>query len=100
MKAKDYYEKYSPQVFAEGANVVTVIRKMFMEMSEEGKTIMVQRKCKADDAVLAVIKEQNEKWNAISRLFTKHHNQTPLARNGFMNFWNSVLKTEKEKKHE
>ena len=92
MKAKDYFDKYHQQIWEEanammtGTNVVLTdgpMAQMFIEFATEMKDIIKLRNAKTDNAVLAIIAEQNQKWNAVVRLFEKKYGQSPIKRNGF-----------------
>ena len=86
MKAKDYYEQYGEAVLSEsyhdGKN--DELSKLAIAFMREMKEIIDERHIKTDRATVAVIKEQNEKWNALSAIYEKKHGVTPLKRNGFL----------------
>ena len=68
MKAKDYIEKYGASITAEAetGEAKTAV-KLVSELFEEITTISNARNCKTTEAVLAVVKEVNQKYNAIQR---------------------------------
>lgn len=87
MKAKDYFEKYDAQVWAEahapGIDTNGPTAQMFIEFVAETKQIIEKRHAQTDSAALAVIDEQNQKWNAVSNMFEKKYGESPIHRNGF-----------------
>lgn len=57
-------------------------------MNREVKEICAKRKCKLDSAGAAVIREMNDRWNAMIPMFEKRYDaRCPLKRNGFAKFW-------------
>lgn len=86
MKAKEYFEKYDTLVqndSPDGANTM----KLILELSEEVKTITKSRNVRKNSSFVSVIKEINQKWNAICNLFAKKYGHSVLKENGFKNFW-------------
>ena len=84
MKAKEYFEKYRDGLASEDSDVVKKFAwDMLMEMIDEVKHILIERHCKKDHAVVAVVKEMNARWNAVINLFEKSGIDCPLERNGF-----------------
>lgn len=47
------------------------------------KEILAKRHVKYDTGIWGVIKDQNDKWNAVMNLFIKKYGETPIARDGF-----------------
>lgn len=87
MKAKEYYEQIiakNPQTADEMANAVGEV---VGALNQEAKDIMVKRKVRRNDAVRAVIRELNDKWNAIVGLFEKKEGKSPIRRNAFWDAW-------------
>ena len=84
MKAKDYYEKYCGEMIAEAYEPnPESLGKLFIEMFAEVKEICDQRHAVFDRACLSIIDEQNDKWNAIRRLFIKNKAPCIMAEDGF-----------------
>ena len=83
MKAKDYIEKYREQL---NSGDIDAIKKsvvdMYIEFSEETAQIAEARGVKRNSALVAVLKEQNNKWNAVARAFPKI-----IAPDGFKRQW-------------
>ncbi|MBQ2973360.1 MAG: hypothetical protein IJE19_03310 [Clostridia bacterium] len=68
MKAKDYIEKYGTAISTEVETGETEsATKLISELLAEILSISNSRNCKTTEAVLAVVKEVNQKYNAIQR---------------------------------
>ena len=88
MRAKEYYAKYHDRIIAEASgDEAKVLHELMVEMSEETKDLIGRRNIKDVRALGAVIKESNDKWNALVRLFEKEHGASPLKVDGFKSFW-------------
>lgn len=88
MKAKDYFDKYEVNMVAfDGENAINVATDILKEMSQEVDTIYKARGCKTNSALAAILKELNNKWNAVGSLFEKKYGRSYLKRNGFIEFW-------------
>ena len=85
MKAKEYYEKYGDKIYEEWAagNESPAVNELFREMFHEIYYTLKKRHAKTNTAVMAVIDEQNQKWNAIIRLYEKDGKWSPLIPDGF-----------------
>ena len=93
MKAKDYYAKYGAELTAEWEiepRSTTGLTKLLIDLYQECIDINKLRHGQTKGALQAIAREQNEKWNAIIRLFEKEGNISPLRWNGFMEY---VIKT-------
>ena len=97
MKAKEYFEKYEKPIMDElGTTGIESIRGLVLEMSKEVEVICEKRNTSHDKAAAAVIKEMNDKWNAIVNLFEKKYGASPLKRDGFKFYWiNEIPELEK-----
>jgi adenosine deaminase len=49
--------------------------------------IAKQRHAQTDEAIVAIAKEQNQKWNTIASMFEKKYGVSVLARDWFRNFF-------------
>ena len=68
MKAKEYFEKYDELIIKDQiAGSIESAKKLLIELSDEAKNICEARHVKRD-AVVSVLKEINQKWNAICSL--------------------------------
>ena len=79
MKAKDYFEKYCEQIMTNDH----VVTELIHDLADEYEKISMARHCLRDVARLAVLKELNQKWNAICSLFEIQYGVSPLKRDGF-----------------
>ena len=92
MKAKDYFEKYEDLIFSDiREESTTYTTKLLVELSKEVDTLYKNRRGKSNSALVGVIKEINQKWNAIGTLFEKKYGVSPLKRNGFLEYWKSQI---------
>jgi len=78
LKAKDYYEKYSDGL-ENNKTYVESVRKMINEMLDEAVTLCKVRHAGSDSALYGVLKEMNQKYNAVCRMF----NPPVIKENGF-----------------
>lgn len=87
MKAKEYYQQYGEAVAKEvmDGGDTSALTKLVHAMVDESLRIMEERKCVKEEAVMAVFKEQNQKWNAMVRMFEKDGFHD-MKRDGFMNY--------------
>ena len=86
MKASDYYNimmEY-PQT-AEG--IAEAAGKVVDLMHAEIKELIAKRKAVRDSAVAAIIREQNDKWNAVISIYEKKNGICPLTRNAIWKHW-------------
>jgi len=100
MKASDYFEKYSPKLqtwslddqklppFLNDHDLYTLI----MDFNHETQDIIKTRHIQFDRAMPALLKEQNDKWNALCRLFEKKSGGSPIRLDGFKLFWEHQFK--------
>jgi hypothetical protein len=94
MKAKEYYNKYSPKFVAKAKStdgILDTIKEMLLEFNEEAVNLCDKRHIRRDNAVRAVIKEQNQKWNAVCELFVKGFGASPTLKDGFQIFWEKKM---------
>lgn len=59
---------------------------LLTEMLEEGQEIMKSRNVRMDKAAVSVIKEQNQKWNKLARMFEKGYGFSPIVRDGLLKY--------------
>ena len=87
MKAEEYYNKFSKEIIEayEQDNSQPVIN-LLTEMLEEGQEIMKSRNVRMDKAAVSVIKEQNQKWNKLARMFEKEYGFSPIGRDGLLKY--------------
>lgn len=88
MKAKDYFDKYESSFVGNNREHATkAARDLLIDMSNEVEKLYNARGGKTNSALAGVIKEINQKWNAVGSLFEKKYGVSPLKRNGFIEFW-------------
>lgn len=96
MKAKDYFKKYDHDIWTEWHDPEVhrdgPMAKLYIEMSSELKDIMDVRHVNSDRGMIGVLREQNQKWNAIRNLFERKYGESPIQRNGFYMSWKDELK--------
>lgn len=90
MKALEYYNLYhkdimNPATHSDIRNVV--IKEMFLEFCDESKDMIAVRHIKNDTGLPSILRELNDKWNAVARLLVKNYGHSWLATDGFWTFW-------------
>lgn len=96
MKAKDYLLQFEPIFYPNGKLPKEQpsgdeIFQLFMAFSEEFEVICKERKINSDKAATAVIKELNQKWNALIKLFLAKYKWSPVREDAFINHWEREL---------
>lgn len=87
MKAKDYFARYdriivNDQITGTGDGAYQLLIDLLREVGE----VSENRHAKSESAIGAILKEMNQKWNAICSLYEKKYGGSPLKRNGFKEF--------------
>ena len=94
MKARQYFEKYRQEMTCGDENrVQTAINKLVLELNDESKDMLKARNINTDRAAVSVLRELNDKYNAVVGLFEKHYGASPLAHNGYLNLWKNRIPT-------
>lgn len=91
MKAKEYYEKFKGLAEATDTEAGEICWSILMAFNEDMLEVCKVRNVQRTEAVVGVIKEQNQKWNAMIHIFEKKHGECMLAPNGFFHFWANKL---------
>ena len=92
MKAKQYFEKHRQEMTCgDEKRVQTAINQLVLELNDESKDMLKARNGITDRAAVSVLRELNEKYNAIISLFEKHYGASPLVRDGYLNFWKNRI---------
>lgn len=92
MKAKEYFEKYESLILTDiREESTTYTTELVVELNKEVDTLYKDRNGKSNSALVGVLKEINQKWNAIGTLFEKKYGVSPLKRNGFLEYWKSQI---------
>lgn len=88
MKAKEYYTKYKNMLTSNEEHLVTIAARDFLnELIGDTVSTAKSRKVVRPSALAAVVKETNQKYNAVSDMFKKEFGDSPLRHNGFLNYF-------------
>lgn len=88
MKAKEYFEKYDALIVEDVKNNSTKnTTKLVIELSTEVETLYKARKGNSNSALVGCIREVNDKWNAIARMFSKKYGGEVFVKDALINFW-------------
>lgn len=88
MKAKEYYAKYKVSLTAKSEAIAKIAARNFLnELIGDTVTTAKSRKVVRPSALAAVVKETNQKYNAVSAMFKKEFGDTPLLQDGFINYF-------------
>ena len=87
MKAVDYFNKYESRLIQDNDDGIKAIGELLYDMVMESKTLMNNRNVKTTLGIVSIIKELNDKWNAICRLFEKKYKESPIVRDGYKIYW-------------
>lgn len=91
MKAKDYYKKYAEQLMSPDTSI-TAVKELIVDFAKESRMLMDQRGVKTDKACMSVLKEMNDKWNALANMFPVE----VLKRNGWREYFMMLLDESKK----
>jgi hypothetical protein len=84
MKAAEYYDKFIGSIFLNATEPM----RLLTEFNIEAREICIKRKTQKNESVIAVLKEQNGKWNALRRIFmAKNNGASPILEDGFKRYW-------------
>ena len=84
MKAKEYYEKYAAELLSGDYDTVKQAgEKLIREFMDEVGVISEKRKVSRPESIVDIIKELNQKWNALRNLFIKRDRRPVLEEDGF-----------------
>lgn len=92
MKAAEYFDKYQGRIFPMIEGELTeeqtdIILDLFREFAEEVVTLCESRLVKTNESIVSVLKEQNQKWNALCRIFVKQCGISPIKEDGLIVFY-------------
>lgn len=105
MKATEYYAEFRDPILmyirnmdggldadAElSADGVSATTKLFQRLLSEALEIQKNRDALSPEAQRSILREQNQKWNAIVSLFEKEFGRSPLSRNHFLKVCDKLL---------
>ena len=87
MRAVDYYEKYKEPLLSSDE---TAIRKCLFDivvsLSDEASALTKKRQISRPSGLVAILEEQNQKWNALCHIFEAKHGSSPINKDGFRRF--------------
>ena len=84
MKAKEYYEKYKLDILSvDQGKYIPATQNFIQELFAEMQTISKARNVRFDRGFISIMKEQNDKYKAVVRLFEKEFGASPLRLDGF-----------------
>lgn len=88
MKATEYYEKYKDKLTSRKEEVaIEAIKELLANFNQEARGLISKRHIQTAPALISVLKELNDKWNALARCFEKDYGGTPIKKDGFWIFW-------------
>lgn len=88
MKADAYFEKYFGSISYPDSSVLEAGQKMYVEFLGEYEIIKEQRHVTTMNGAVGIIKELNEKWNAVESRVAKKFGKRVIKRNVI---WNTTL---------
>lgn len=93
MKAKEYFEKYKARISVDDGDAsYNAALDICSDMYGEVKELIKIRNVSTDAGLVAIVREMNQKWNALKRIFEK--NKIPiLKQDGFKIYFESVVDT-------
>lgn len=99
MKAIEYFEKFGERIFQEAIDDKEGkgISDLMIAFMTETKELMKKRHIQIDRGMVPIIREQNQKWNALCNLFEKKKGASPIRYNGFLLFLQNEIPELKEK---
>lgn len=83
-RAREYYEKYEDSIREDPEKAAVALLK---EFSGEVKELCDKRHVKKDGAIYAILRELNQKWNALSNIVKKEQGASPIRVDGFRRFY-------------
>ena len=92
MKAQEYFDKFETRIIDDMKDdSVNTVLELITDLAEEAVAVCEQRKAQLDKSVVSELKEQNDKWNAICRLFEKKYHGPILKQDMFIRFCKSRI---------
>lgn len=92
MKAKEYYAKYKERIASTDDQVsLQAVSDLVRDLSMEAKDLVEKRHARSNCAGVAILREMNDKYNAVCNLFEREFGATPIKPNGFMYYWKRTM---------
>lgn len=87
-KAKDYYELFKFDLMSEDDEKANHALSEFIKaLNDDVQELQKLRHVQFDRGIIPIMKEMNQKWNAVVRLFEKEYGRSPIKPDGFKIFW-------------
>jgi hypothetical protein len=86
MKAKEYAKEFLEIKFETEQQINDTVYAIMVRFMEEVKPICESRHSSSDGTVIAVIREQSQKWAAFCRIVNKKLGMEFLKEDGFKNY--------------
>ena len=87
MKAIDYYEKYKDNLCSDKeCEIQEAIINLVHDFSKEASDLSIKRQISRPSGLVAILDEQNQKWNALYHIFEVKYGKAPINRDGFRRF--------------
>lgn len=88
IKAKEYYILIKKDIESDTAEGLhNAANTMFLGMNKELLELTEKRHVRFDRGMFSIIKELNDKWNAVVSLIEKDYAMSPILRDGYKKFW-------------
>lgn len=90
MKAKDYLEEFGQQLIDSEPDFEQfrhAASKIIIRMNDELFEMQKKRHISTNQGAVSMLKELNDKWNALVTLFEKKYGHSPIVRNGYRTYW-------------
>ena len=87
MKAKEYLDKYIDEIKAnqdDDTALFGIVQRIYVDFQLEASSIIEKREIEKLPSAMAVINEQNKKWNALERRIEQLGIKPVLKKNGFL----------------
>ena len=84
MKAIEYYEKYKTGLLSEdNETYIPATQGLISDLLDESRALADKRHVQFDRGFIPILREQNEKYKAVFRLFVLDYGASPIKENGF-----------------
>lgn len=92
MKAKEYFTKYEQNIMSpDQATSNRAVSDMAADLVAEVQQLIKVRDPKKPSGLAGILREVNQKFNAIGRLFKEKYGEPVLAKDGFLTYWDSAF---------
>ncbi len=92
MKAKELYAKYKDSIAStDDKESLQGVCDLMAELAAETKELIAKRKVATDCGGTAVLRELNDKYNAVCRMFERDYGAPIIKKDGFMTYWRKQI---------